>query len=124
MKAANIIRDTVLQVTQLRHSSVECPGLVQALGEIKRFQAQRFAGTYLDLLHSDQYQPAARFFLDELYSEKDYSERDTQFARIASALERLFPQQVVQTAVSLAQLHGLTEALDLAMARQWLSNAN
>ncbi len=124
MSAAKIIRDTVEQVTQLRWRSVQSPGLAQALGEVKRFQAQRFAGTYADLLHSDQYQAAARFFLEELYSEKDYAERDAQFARIANALERLFPQQVVQTAVSLAQLHGLTEALDLAMAQQWLSNSN
>ena len=124
MEAAKIIRDTVLQVTQLRNISAGSPGLAQALGEVKRFQARRFSGTYFDLLHSDQYQPVALFFLDELYSEKNYAERDAQFARIASALERLFPQQVVQTAVSLAQLHGLTEALDLAMAHQWMSNAN
>ncbi len=122
MTAAKIIRDTVQQVTQLRRSSVQSPGLAQALGEVKRLQAQRFAGTYADLLHSDQYHAVARFFLEELYSEKDYAQRDAQFARIANALERLFPQQVVQTAVSMAQLHGLTEALDLAMAQQWLSN--
>lgn len=124
MEAANIIRDAVMRVTQLRKSTADKPGLARAISEVKRFQAQRFAGTYHDLLRSDQYQPAALFFLNELYSEKDYSERDAQFARIASALARLFPQQVVQTAVSLAQLHGLTEELDLAMAQRWMSDAN
>jgi hypothetical protein len=35
----------------------------------------------------------------------------------------MFPKQVVQTAVSLAELHSLTEDLDLAMAQSWLNNA-
>jgi hypothetical protein len=61
--------------------------------------------------------------LEELYSEKDYSQRDAQFSRIAGTLERMFPKQVVQTAVTLAQLHSLTEDLDLAMAQSWLNAA-
>jgi hypothetical protein len=122
MKATKIIRDSVTHVTLLRQTVADKPELVRALSDIKHFQARRFAGTYFDLLHSEQYKPAALFFLEELYSDKDYSERDFQFARIAAALERVFPQQVVQTAVSLAQLHRLTEELDLAMAQRWMTN--
>ena len=44
------------------------------------------------------YAAAARFFLDELYSDKDYADRDAQFARIAGAIEKLFPAQVARTA--------------------------
>lgn len=119
MDAKDIIRSAVAGVSALRQTAAADPALAQAVIHIKRIQARRFAGSYADLLHSDQYRPAALFFLDELYSEKDFTLRDTQFARIAGALERMFPHQVVQTAVSMAQLHGLTEALDLAMARQW-----
>ncbi len=111
-----------MRVTRLRDIASATPGLTQAVSEVKGWQARRFSATYIDLLRAAQYQAAARFFLEELYSTKDYATRDAQFARIASALERLFPQQVVQTAVSLAQLHGLTETLDLAMAQQWLSH--
>ena len=124
MEATNIIREAVLRVTQLRQAAANDAGLAKAIGEVKNFQARRFAGTYSDLLQSEKYRPAALFFLEELYSARDYSERDRQFARIAGALERLFPQQVVQTAVSLAQLHRLTEELDLAMAHHWMSNAD
>ena len=124
MEASTIIRDAVLHVTELRQSVAETPGLASAVSAVKQFQARRFSGTYLDLLQSEHYRSAALFFLQELYSEKDYSERDTQFARIAGALERLFPEQVVQTAVSLAQLHRLTEDLDLAMAQHWLRLAD
>ncbi len=124
MEATQIIRDAVTQVSLIRQIAADKPALARAISDIKNFQARRFAGTYYDLLNSDQYQPAAQFFLEELYSERDYAERDAQFARIAAALERLFPQQVVETAVSLAQLHRLTEDLDLAMARSWMKNGN
>jgi hypothetical protein len=86
---------------------------------VKAFQAKRFTGTYGDLLRSAEYGAAARFFLEDLYSDKDYSQRDAQFSRIAGALQRLFPQQVVSTAVALAELHLLTEELDWQMASQW-----
>ena len=124
MDASYLINDSVAQVEQLRQTAASTPGLAHALSAVKQFQASRFAGTYHDLLHAEPYRAAARFFLDELYSEKDYAERDTQFARIAGGLARFFPQEVTQTAISLAQLHLLTETLDLAMARHWLGDAN
>lgn len=120
MDAKTIIRDAVAHVSALRHEALSQPGLAQAVADIKHLQARRFSATYADLLQSAHYKQAAHFFLDELYSDKDYSERDAQFARIAGALERVFPEAVVHTAVALAQLHRLTEELDLAMARHWL----
>lgn len=123
MSAKQTIQTAVAKVAQLRQLAVNTPGLEQAVSEIKAFQAKRFTGTYFDLLHTPQYQPATQFFLEELYSEKDYSQRDAQFSRIAGTLERMFPKQVVQTAVSLAELHSLTEDLDLAMAQCWLNSA-
>ncbi len=122
MSAKQTIQAAVEKVGKLRQLATETPALAQAVSEIKAFQAQRFTGTYFDLLHTPQYQRATQFFLEELYSEKDYSQRDAQFSRIAGTLERMFPKQVVQTAVSLAQLHSLTEDLDLAMAQSWLKN--
>lgn len=122
MDAKSIIRDAVERVTALRETAAATPGLAQAVSDVKHFQARRFQGTYTDMLGSPQYQPAALFFLEELYSEKDYSSRDAQFARIAGALERMFPEQVVQTAVSLARLHCLTEELDLAMGQSWMAS--
>jgi hypothetical protein len=59
-----------------------------------------------------------------LYGDRDYSERDAQFSRIAGALQTLFPQQVLATAVLLADLHALTEQLDHAMGEAWLTHAN
>lgn len=68
---------------------------------------------------SPGWSPCANFFLTELYGTRNFAERDAQFARIAGALQRTFPEQVVATAVALAELHNLTEELDLAMALNW-----
>lgn len=120
MDPAHTIRDAIAQVFALRAKAAEEPGLGQAVSAIKRLQAQRFHGSYADLLQSAAYGAASRFFLDELYGERDYSERDSQFARIAGSLATVLPAPVVGTTVALAQLHALTEALDHAMALQWL----
>ena len=119
MDAAQTIRDAVARVGAIRQEATFNPDLRTALVTVKAFQAKRFAGTYADLLRSAEYGSAARFFLNDLYSDKDYSQRDAQFSRIAGALQRLFPQQVIATAVLLAQLHLLTEELDWEMASRW-----
>lgn len=121
MEAAKKIRNAVAQVALLRQATQSSPALGDALTKVKRVQSRRFAGTYADLLAGGPFAAPAQFFLDELYSDKDYAERDAQFARIASALEKLFPDQVTDTAVALAQLHALTEELDQAMALAWLA---
>ncbi len=119
MQASNQIREALSAVVARRQQVADQPELAMALHTIKHLQARRFAGTYQDLMHSDQYADCVRFFLDELYSEKNYAERDAQFARIAGAMERTFPEPVVATAQALARLHNLTEELDLAMALNW-----
>lgn len=121
MEAAQIIRDAVARVAALRQRQAARPELAASVAAVKAFQARRFAGSYADLLASGTWQGAARFFLEELYSDRDYAARDAQFARIAGALQTLFPDPVVATAVSLARLHALTEELDHAMALCWLA---
>lgn len=123
MDAAQTIRNAVARVGALRQQAQSLPTLQHATLAVKKFQAQRFAATYADLLVSHEYAAATRFFLDELYSDRDYAERDAQFARIAGALQRFFPATVIATAVSLAELHALTEEMDFAMAMAWSENA-
>ncbi|MEY4100568.1 MAG: hypothetical protein RL300_1739 [Pseudomonadota bacterium] len=119
MQASNQIRESIARVAALRQKVAEQPELAQALHTVKQAQAQRFSGTYQDLLHSANYAACANFFLEELYGTRNFAERDAQFARIAGALQRTFPEPVVATAVALAELHNLTEELDLAMAMNW-----
>jgi hypothetical protein len=120
LQAAERIRTHLARVTRLREQA-DLAGLAQALFAVKQLQAQRFRATYADFLTDARHAPAARFFLDELYGDHDFRERDTQFGRIAGALERLFPEAVSQLAVDLAETHVLTESLDHQLATHWLA---
>lgn len=124
MDAAQTIRDCIADVTALRLHRTGDPALGAAVGSVKSLQAQRFRGTYADLMGSPAFGPAARFFLEELYSDTDYTDRDLQFGRIAGTLQTMFPQPVVTTAVALAVLHAQTEELDQDMGRAWLAHAD
>ncbi len=115
------IRSHMATVNSLRAAQVGTPGLGAAVLAVKSLQSRRFAHSYADLLASAQFAAPTRFFLDELYGTRDFSQRDAQFSRIASTLERLFPASVVHTATQLAALHALSETLDDAMGRSWLA---
>jgi hypothetical protein len=107
-------------VENLRKARQTSPELSQRTHALRQWQSQRFRQCYADILQDKHMGAAAHFFLSELYSEQEFSQRDAQFARIAGTLERLFPQSVVQTATLLAQLHALSETLDACMAQTWL----
>lgn len=119
MDAAQTIRERIADVTALRLQRTGNPALGSAVGQVKTLQARRFRGTYADLMASPSFGPAAKFFLEELYSDSDYTARDQQFSRIAGTLQTMFPAAVVDTAVALAVLHAQTEALDHAMGLAW-----
>jgi hypothetical protein len=122
MSTAQSIREAIAEVDRLRAESRSVPAIGLAVDRLKRLQARRFAASYADLLASADFGAATRFFLEELYGARDYSERDAQFARIAGAVEKLFPRDVADTATALARLHVLTESLDHALARALASD--
>jgi hypothetical protein len=95
-----------------RRRRSERPGLLARVTALKAFQQRRFANTYADLLASARYGAAARYFLAELYGPGDFTTRDTQFARVAPTMARLFPNEVAETIAILAELHALSETLD------------
>ena len=105
MEPANQIRIALAKVTGLRTDAREDPRLDESVRWVKQFQTKRFESTYSDLIADGPYRGATRFFLDELYGEVSYAERDAQFSKIAGALQRLLPEQALATTVALAQLH-------------------
>src|SRR5438270_5301061 len=106
------ILDCLRAVEAERRRRAGSPGLAARVTTLKAYQQRRFAHTYDDLLKTTRYGPAARFFLEDLYGPSDFSERDAQFARVVPGLMRVFPQEIVATVHTLAQLHALSEALD------------
>jgi len=106
-----------------RRQRAASPDLALRVTALKAYQQLRFSHTYGDLLVSERYGPAARFFLDELYGPSDFTRRDAQFARVVPALVRLFPREIVQTVATLSRLHALSESLDTDMGTRLSSAA-
>jgi hypothetical protein len=122
MDAAGTIRHSMETVAMLRARAIAQPALGAAVTAVKRLQAARFRKCYADLMASKDFGAASCFFLEELYSDADYAQRDQQFARIAGTLATVFPAPVVATAVALSQLHALTEELDHVMASHYVQH--
>lgn len=121
MTSADAILAHLKVVDAERQRRAALPELDARVGVLKDYQQRRFSHTYADLLLSTRYGPASRYFLDELYGAKDFTRRDHQFARVAPAIVRLFPRELAQTIVTLAELHALSETLDTAMGTQLTS---
>lgn len=118
----NAVADCILAhlktVAAERDARARDPALQSRVLALKAYQQARFRHTYADMLSDPRYRDAAMFFLEDLYGPDDFSARDAQFARIVSPLVRLFPEEIVGTVLSLAELHALSETLDTTMAMQ------
>ena len=116
---SQFIHQCLQQVESERLLRLSVPGLLNRVQAVKGFQHARFEQNYADLQGEPRYAKATAFFLEDIYSSADFSERDAQFARIVPALVRLFPRDIVATVAQLAELHALSERLDTAMAGEF-----
>jgi hypothetical protein len=114
---------SLTSVNELRALADRNPRLRSVILAVKRVQCRRFQHTYADVLAHKDWQNAANFFLKELYSDQDFTQRDQEFARIATTLQRVFPPSVLQVATVLLHLHALSEQLDHALATSFLSQS-
>lgn len=85
---------------------------------LRRWQAERLAFTHADLLESARYRAATRFFLDEIYGVKDFSQRDAELTRVIPTMTRFLPAAALGTIADAVELDALSERLDLATARR------
>jgi hypothetical protein len=115
VSAATILAD-LATVDRERARRIADPVLGAKVVALKAYQQRRFERTYSDLLGSAEYGAASRFFLDELYGPRDFSQRDAQFARVVPGVVRLFGHEIGQTVAALGELHALSETLDSRMA--------
>ncbi len=86
------------------------------LAQVKAWQAQRLARTYADFASQPRYARATRFFLEDLYGPKDFSDRDREMLRIEPVMARVLPASAVETAALAIELEALTESLDQRLA--------
>lgn len=101
----------------LRAQFSDEPGLQEELQALQRWQAGRLERTYADLQGRERYRPGVEFFLEELYTDKDYLPRDTQLERASPILKRMLPAQAQESMRMAVQLEVLSQELDGEMTR-------
>ena len=82
---------------------------------LKEWQAARLARSYGDLLASKRYNPAAEFFLSDLYGPKDFRTRDEELARVVPIMVHILPAKALLTLLEAVKMDTLSESLDSAM---------
>ncbi len=97
---------------ELRQKPVLPAELNPNLLMLRAWQSNRLAHTYADLLESDRYGPAGRFFLSDIYASKDFSQRDQDIQTIYNFLSRFLPPISLKLVRDAIELNQLTDALD------------
>jgi hypothetical protein len=82
---------------------------------LRKWQAERLASTYADLLASPRFGETAAFFLSDIYGRKDLSLREEHVRQILPVMTRVLPMAGLETVADAIELSALSERLDAAM---------
>ena len=85
---------------------------------VKQWQIERMRATYADLLATDRYHEAAKFFFEELYGATDVDQRDAEAQKVAPKLAAMLPARAVDALLLAVQLEEMAEQFDIEMARK------
>jgi hypothetical protein len=103
---------------RLNDTVAEPRNRLPTLKPLRRWQAERLAGSFTDLLADPKMRPAAQFFLTDLYGDQDFTGRDRDAARILPLMARLLPEGLLHAACDAIELGALSHAFDLRVAEQ------
>lgn len=85
------------------------------LAMLRAWQARRLEASFADVLADPQMHAAGRFFLSDLYADRDFSARDRDVDRIMPVMVHLLPESLLRAARDAIELHALSHALDLRL---------
>ncbi len=91
------------------------PILAGALTRLADWQAARLALTYADLKADPRHAEAVSFFQTDLYGGADFSQRDSDIARVIPIMVRMLPERVIATIAQAMELNVLSAELDRAL---------
>lgn len=105
---ASILRE----IQTLEHERAEAAPLDPKLALLRNWQSERLARTYSGFAQNPRYQPALRFFSQDLYGARDYSQRNHDIKRLYGLIRRIAPERMIRPLILSVELHYLTEKLD------------
>lgn len=84
---------------------------------LQRWQQNRLATTFADLVRQEAYRPAVTFFLTELYGGLDFRKRDQDMHRVMPVMKRFLPDKVLYIMSEAFELQAISLEFDMEMAR-------
>src|SRR5689334_18257602 len=109
------LREQLARTASAHEARRRDPRLAAALGHLARWQARRLRLTYQDLARTPRYAEAIAFFEKDLYGDADFTQRDTDLARVVPIMVRMLPERVIATIAEAVELNTLSHELDAAM---------
>jgi hypothetical protein len=86
--------------------------LVEAKNAVQEFQVRRLKRDFRDIRMSPEYGPLCDFFATEIYSARDFTERNTGFRRVTTQFRNIIGEEIHEGLIRLLDLHALTDRLD------------
>ncbi|MBL8311502.1 MAG: hypothetical protein JNL19_13845 [Burkholderiales bacterium] len=122
-QAASALREHFAAARREREQASATHVLAADRLAVRRWQQARLAVTHADLLAADESGPAARFFLSELYSTDDLTQRDADIERVIRVLVKFLPDRALATLAAALEMDALSELLDARLGRTLRSRA-
>lgn len=113
---ADRLSSALTRVIELRTQFDRHPDLAATWKAVKRWQSDRLRRTYPDLFAQPRYRIAGEFFLNEIYGDKDFGQRDREALRVVPKLARMLPERAVETLLLAVELDEMSEQLDARVA--------
>jgi len=93
------------------------PEFRDRLRTLQAWQCRRLEDTHADMAANPRYAPGIRFFIEDLYAPRDFSDRDTEIEQALPYMTRLLPESVLETATTAMKLYVLSRELDRNMVQ-------
>jgi hypothetical protein len=107
---------TNLRASMAHHEIVEGRQLSPLMAYLSAWQSLRLSRTHADMLRDARFSQGCRFFLDDIYAPKDFSQRDYDGHRIYNFMNRFLPEATLAPLAMALEVNSLTQQLDLALA--------
>lgn len=101
--------------TKIRKTYLSDRSLKAKKDVLKAYQVERLKFTHKECLEDPNTKDATKFFLTEIYSEKDLTKRDADLAKVVPMMCKLFPKELLAVLSDAIELDALTEKLDMKM---------
>lgn len=114
---SNTLEKIILSLhhTQNMQMQIEQNNLNEKIRDLQTWQTKRLLITHADLWQAKRFKPAMQFFIDELYGPKDFSQRDSELARVVPKMAKLLPEKALLSLEAALKLNALSLELDLAL---------